>query len=34
MTRRKLQGNCLFVFAMVCKGWRKAQLKLWDPARS
>ena len=28
MTRRKLEGNCLFVFAMVCKGWRKAQLKV------
>ena len=40
MTERKLEGNCLFVFAMVCKGWRRAQgrgttrrgLSSWDPA--
>ena len=24
MAKRKREGNCLFVFARVCKGWRKA----------
>ena len=31
MAGRKRQGNCLFVFAMVCKPWRKAQLKVGGP---
>ena len=31
MARRKRDGNCLFVFARVCKGWRKAQLKVGGP---
>ena len=31
MAKRKVDGNCLFVFAMVCKGWRKAQLKVGGP---
>ena len=34
MADRKRDGNCLFVFAMVCKGWRKAQLKLGGPLRT
>ena len=28
MEKRERDGNCLFVFAMVCRGWRKAQLKV------
>ena len=28
MAARKREGNCLFVFALVCKGWRKTQLKV------
>ena len=28
---RKREGSCLFVFALVCKGWRKAQLKVGGP---
>ena len=28
MKWRKREGTSLFVFAMVCKGWRKAQLKI------
>ena len=28
MAKRKRDGNCLFLFARVCKGWRKAQLKV------
>ena len=28
---RKQDGNCLFVFAMVCKQWRKAQQKVGGP---
>ena len=28
MAKRKRDGNCLFVFALVCKGWQKAQLKV------
>ena len=28
MARRNVNGNCLFVFARVCKEWRKAQLKV------
>ena len=38
MAKRKRDGNCLFVFARVCKEWRKAQLKVgprcapgWSP---
>ena len=27
-------GNCLFVFALVCRGWRKAQLKVGGPLRT
>ena len=34
MARRKRGGNCLFVFARVCKGWRKAQLKVGGPLRT
>ena len=28
MAKRKLEGNCLFMFARVCRAWRKAQLKV------
>ena len=28
MAERKREGNCLFVFALVCRGWRKTQLKV------
>ena len=31
MAERKRDGNCLFVFALVCKEWRKAQLKVGGP---
>ena len=34
MAKRKLDGNCLFGFARVCKGWRKAQLKVGAPLRN
>ena len=34
MAKRKRDGNCLFVFAMVCRGWRKAQLKVGGPLRT
>ena len=34
MAKRKRNGNCLFVFAMVCKGWRKAQIKVGGPLRT
>ena len=34
MELRKRDGNCLFVFAMVCKKWRKAQLKVGGPLRT
>ena len=34
MARRKRDGNCLFVFARVCKEWRKAQLKVGGPLRT
>ena len=34
MARRKCEGNCLFVFALVCKGWRKAQLEVGGPLRT
>ena len=34
MAERKRDGNCLFVFAMVCKPWRKAQLKVGGPLRT
>ena len=31
---QKRDGNCLFVFARVCKEWRKAQLKVGGPLRT
>ena len=31
LARQKRWGNCLFVFALVCKRWRKAQLKVGGP---
>ena len=31
---RKRKGNCLFIFARVCKPWRKAQLKVGGPLRT
>jgi len=31
LEERKRDGNCLFVFALVCKPWRKAQLKVGGP---
>ena len=34
MEERKHDGNCLFVFARVCRGWRKAQLKVGGPLRT
>ena len=35
MERRKRDGSCcLFVFARVCKQWRKAQLKVGGPLRT
>ena len=34
MAKRERDGNCLFVFARVCKGWRKAQLKVGGPLRT
>ena len=34
MAKRKADGNCLFVFALVCKEWRKAQLKVGGPLRT
>ena len=34
MAKRKRDGNCLFVFARVCKEWRKAQLKVGGPLRT
>ena len=34
MAKREREGNCLFVIAMVCKPWRKAQLKVKAPLRS
>ena len=34
MATRKREGNCLYVFARVCKGWRKAQLKVGGPLRT
>ena len=34
MERRKREGNCLIVFARVCKGWRKAQLKVGGRLRT
>ena len=34
MAKRERDGNCLFVFAMVCKEWRKAQLKVGGPLRT
>ena len=34
MAKRKREGNCLFVFARVCRGWRKAQLKVGGRLRT
>ena len=34
MAQRKRDGNCLFVFARVCKEWRKAQLKVGGRLRT
>ena len=34
LARRKREGNSLFVFARVCKEWRKAQIKVGGPLRT
>ena len=34
LDKRKREGNCLFVFARVCREWRKAQLKVGGPLRT
>ena len=34
MAKRKSDGNCLYMFARVCKNWRKAQLKDGGPLRT
>ena len=34
MAKRKRDGNCLYIFARVCKGWRKAQGKVGGPLRT
>ena len=34
MAQRKRDGNCLFVFAMVCKPWREAQQKIGGRLRT
>ena len=34
MARRKRDGNCLFVFAMVCKPWREAEQKIGGRLRT
>ena len=34
LAERKRDGNCLFVFARVCREWRKAQLKVGGPLRT
>ena len=34
MEERKREGNCLFVFALVCKGWRKGHPKVKVLSRS
>ena len=34
MTQREREGNCLFVVALVCKPWRKAQLNVGGPLRT
>ena len=34
MEERKREGNCLFVFALVCRGWRKTQLRVGGPLRT
>ena len=34
MAARKREGNCLFIFARVCKGWRKTQLKVGGRLRT
>ena len=34
MAKRERDGNCLFLFARVCKPWRKAQLRVGGPLRT
>ena len=34
LEERKREGNCLFMFARVCRAWRKAQLKVGGPLRT
>ena len=34
LAKMKREGNCLFVSARVCKGWRKAQLNVGGPLRT
>ena len=34
LEERKSEGRCLYVFARVCKEWRKAQLKVGGPLRT
>ena len=34
MAARKREGNCLFIFARVCKGWRKTQFKVGGRLRT
>ena len=34
LAQRKREGNCLFVFARVCRRWRKAQRKVGGPLRT
>ena len=34
LAERKQEGNCLLVFALVCREWRKAQLRVGGPLRS
>ena len=33
-TAMREDGNCLFIFARLCKPWRKAQLKVGGPLRT
>ena len=34
LAKQKRDSNCLFVFARVCKPWRKVQLKVGGPLRT
>ena len=34
LPKMKREGNCLFVFARVCREWRKAQVKVGGPLRT